>query len=63
MHTQTTVEERDIFDQMLMQLGENLDITPTGIDWDKINMELKPLMENQKNTPKRTKDHESQQAR
>ncbi len=63
MQNQITVEERDIFDQMLKQLGENLDVTPKGIGWDKINIELKPIIENQKNTPKRTKDHASQQAR
>lgn len=44
MQHQITVEERDIFDQMLKQLGENLDVTPTGIDWDKINHEIKPFI-------------------
>ncbi len=63
MQTQTTVEERDIFDQMLKQLGENLDVTPKGIDWDKINIELKPLIGNPKNNPKQAKDHASQKAR
>ncbi len=63
MQNQTTVEERDIFDQMLKQLGENLDVTPKGIDWDKINLELIPLMKKQNTQPKRTKDHASQQAR
>ena len=47
MNNNITVEERDIFDEMLKQMGDGIDITPKGIDWEKLQSSIEPLIKQQ----------------